>query len=260
MKNIIYYFSGTGNSYIVAKGIADAIKSCELVRITDSLMKKNISISADRFGIVYPVYAFAPPAIVQRFILNLKKIDARYIFAVAVHGGGPASAQRYCGKIFERKDCLVNGFFDVEMPSNYIIRTKKSREKESEVLAKSTAAIKAIGRAVSGEKPSHATSSFGGMIHSALINPLFALGLKRFDKDFLVTHECTGCKICEKVCPASNISMSKKHTPVWQHHCEQCMACMNWCPVHAILYKDNSPKRNFYHHPKVKAADLIAQM
>jgi ferredoxin len=51
----------------------------------------------------------------------------------------------------------------------------------------------------------------------------------RKNKGFNVSDACTGCGTCETVCPVANIVMKNKK-PSFQHHCEQCMPCVQWCP------------------------------
>jgi MinD superfamily P-loop ATPase len=45
--------------------------------------------------------------------------------------------------------------------------------------------------------------------------------------------------------------------PAWQHHCEQCFACLHWCPAQAIQYGKHTAGRTRYHHPDVMAKDII---
>ncbi|MDR3121471.1 MAG: flavodoxin, partial [Clostridiales bacterium] len=39
--------------------------------------------------------------------------------------------------------------------------------------------------------------------------------------------------------------------------CEQCMACIQFCPKRAINYRDKTQKRKRYHHPDITAQDLV---
>ena len=75
------------------------------------------------------------------------------------------------------------------------------------------------------------------------------------DKDFFSDEKCNGCGICSKVCPVNNIEIIKAK-PVWMHRCEQCMACLQWCPQEAIQYGKNTTGRTRYRHPSVKLEDI----
>ena len=75
------------------------------------------------------------------------------------------------------------------------------------------------------------------------------------DKGFGYNEKCNGCGICARVCPVNNIEMIDKR-PVWQHHCESCYACFQWCPREAIG-GDTSQYEKKYHHPAVKLTDML---
>jgi len=49
----------------------------------------------------------------------------------------------------------------------------------------------------------------------------------------IATEKCTGCKICEKVCPFGAIFVVDKIAQV-QDNCTLCGACVNSCPVEAL--------------------------
>jgi flavodoxin len=57
MKTIIYYFTGTGNSLIVARKIAAVLGDCELIPFASQrTTRADIVPHAERVGIVCPVY------------------------------------------------------------------------------------------------------------------------------------------------------------------------------------------------------------
>ena len=77
-------------------------------------------------------------------------------------------------------------------------------------------------------------------------------------QNFYTNNKCTGCKVCEKICPVSNIEVNDSK-PEWGSNCEQCMACIQWCPAKAIEYSNKTINRVRYHNPEVKITDLISK-
>lgn len=76
------------------------------------------------------------------------------------------------------------------------------------------------------------------------------------DKNFWTDDKCNGCGTCSKICPANNIKIIEGK-PKWQHNCELCVGCMQWCPQQSIQYKKNTVKRGRYHHPDIKVMELF---
>lgn len=89
MKTLVYYFSGTGNSFALAKEIAEKI-GADLISIANVVNESKIYIDADAICIVFPSY-MAPvsglPIIVERFVRKIDNIRELTIFAVCNCGG-----------------------------------------------------------------------------------------------------------------------------------------------------------------------------
>ncbi|MBN2396576.1 MAG: EFR1 family ferrodoxin [Candidatus Atribacteria bacterium] len=82
----IYYFSGTGNSFYVAKELQKRIPESILIPIVSLLHQDNITTRADSVGIIFPVHALTIPIAVKRFLKKVNLHSTKYIFAIATRG------------------------------------------------------------------------------------------------------------------------------------------------------------------------------
>jgi len=116
----IYYFSGTGNSLVVARDIAEKMGG-NLIAIPSLMDKKNITTDADMIGIVFPVYYLGTvniPLVVQRFVMKLDEISTKYIFAVCTFGGGAGSTLTILDEQLKKRGGQLASGFGVQMPQN----------------------------------------------------------------------------------------------------------------------------------------------
>lgn len=87
-KNIIFYFTGIGNSLKAARDISNQLDECEVVLVSN-YKKKKIPAGYDRVGFVFPIYVGAPPLYFQKFLkeTNFSNNKDAYFFTVATYGG-----------------------------------------------------------------------------------------------------------------------------------------------------------------------------
>lgn len=95
---MIFYFSGTGNSKWIANQLSKEQKE-ELVFIPDALKNRTFEFCLredEKIGFVFPVYSWAPPAIVLNFIrqLSLKGYKRQYLFLFVPVGMIPGLRSR----------------------------------------------------------------------------------------------------------------------------------------------------------------------
>jgi ferredoxin len=99
----------------------------------------------------------------------------------------------------------------------------------------------------------------GPLWQRTLFSVFYAMSFSRvpkMDRSFRVDEKCNNCEICKNVCPADNIAIDGGK-PLWNHRCEQCFACLQWCPQQAIQYGKKTPGYERYHHPEVVLKDII---
>ena len=149
--------------------------------------------------------------------------------------------------------------FVLRMPGNYTpLYGAPSREKQEKLFTAAAARIPEIVRTIQaeGRGPVERGSWLGNLLLSQWVYKAGSSRLHGSDTAFWADDKCNSCGICRKVCPVANIEMEKGR-PVWPHHCEQCMACLQWCPQEAIQSGKRTPGRARYHHPDVTAKDFM---
>jgi ferredoxin len=238
MKTTLFYFSGTGNSLAVARDLAAALGETEIVRMDRVAVDVPVDLSADRIGFVFPVYMWGLPLIVARFLRRIRDAQDRYYFAVATYGGSPGATLRQAAAVLSENGNTLAAGFAVRMPGNYTpMYGAFAPKKQQKFFDKEKARIPEIAAAVREGK------QVAPEVSNPLVNWLLSKHFYSFaaphipemDKSFWVEDKCTGCGTCAKACPAGNIVMEKGR-PSWQHRCEQCMACLQWCPECALQY------------------------
>jgi ferredoxin len=242
----IFCFTSTGNSLYVAKRIAEKSGG----EIAPMNADPGI-INDDVVGFVYPVYFWGLPRMMDRFIkeLRIENKDA-YIFAVATYGGAAPGVNNLVRKLLRKKGLDLNYGNYVKLVDNYIPMYKP---KDSEGLQeKAEKRISGIAEAVfRREKNRIAPDTF--------INPLSFSAMPGEDSDrhFKVSDACSGCAVCEKICPAQNITI-EDGKPVFHHRCEHCMGCLQNCPAVAIDWKEKTKSRARFRKNGVSLNELIA--
>ena len=256
MKTTIYYFSGTGNSLKIAREVAERLEECELLPIAKIWQQDQLASTSEKVGFIFPLYYFGLPKIVYDFINNIELGKSNYFFAVVTRAGDADGAPlQQLDNILETKTKKLNAGFFIRMPSNFIIGyntdseavQKKSFENSINQVEKITNILKENGE------------NFQKGIHtSERMNKKFREKVYASDKSFYAEDNCTGCGICEDVCPVNNIVLTEG-LPRWQHKCQQCLACINFCPEKAIQFDTKSLETGRYHHPEITVQDIMNQ-
>jgi ferredoxin len=258
MNTVIYYFTGTGNSLKIAKDLAGGIPDSEVRHIAAAMADgKGALRAAGKIGIVFPVYVDGMPLIVEKFVRGLEIQPDTYIFAVSNYGGAAGGSLIQLEQLLQEKGCRLSAAFGIRMPDNTQILFQPSTEAEQKRDFKHAAeAVAAIVRTVS-----RGGEAGDDLVQSARRTPKAFWQRPAFDpakmaEKFSADEKCNGCGLCERVCPVSNVTMDGER-PRWQNRCEQCLACMQWCPQEAIQFGTQSAAWGRYHHPDVRMEELL---
>lgn len=254
---MIFYFTGTGNCMWTAKKLGDALEQ-PITNIASIMSEEKVTVSDSVIGFVFPTYMNDIPWIAKKFLLRLSISKANYCFAVMTsnHGRSGKSSQSI-DHALHVNGAKLSACFDLQMPGNCI----ESSEKENkDRLAAAPMKLYDIAEQIRRRIVNFASD--GRKANENFVTDSFFYGsnsLRRLTlvNSFSVTQDCTGCGLCEKLCPTHNITI-ENHRAIHAKNCAACYACVHWCPVHATLPKLLSiRKRKQYTHPEIKLTEII---
>ena len=258
MKMRLYAYTGTGNSLWIARQLALELNGTTLEFMP--LLSGDLKVEADGVGIIFPVHIWGLPRHVIQFVIHLQIKPETYFFALAVNAGQPAATLLQLQKLMATRKLSLALGYSLVMPSNYIpwggpgpVNTQQ------QLYLEAREKVKAIAEPVlRGERKK---VDRGPLWQNILFSSIYKMSFRhvhKLDKNFWVDDKCNRCGICSKVCPADNIEM-RNEKPSWLHRCEQCLACLQWCPQEAIQYGKKTIKYQRYRHPDVSLKDMLEQ-
>ena len=213
MENIIYYFSGTGNSLRTAIKIAEVIGGTEIV--SARCAPESVSAeSAAVIGFICPVYEWDMPGTMKDFVSLLKINPNAYVFMIATYFA-------IHGKCFETMESLLSKQ-GAHLNYGYAMRCVASQctayppfPPEKIMLPHMEKQIKKISKDISARKNRAYPhmSPITRKLYPKLMTPYMEVE-HEYDKGFYTNDRCIGCATCAKVCPTKNIVMEGNH-PVW---------------------------------------------
>jgi len=275
----IYYFSGTGNSLHVARELQKRIPDTVIIPILSLLNKDVIEAKGETTGFVFPVYLQSTPIPVREFIKKIYFKPNQFLFAVTTNCGYPGKVNLYLEKLLKRRDKELDFYYTLKMVSNSpkglqpsfmvnqhwanaitkqaIFTLEEKVQKDLDIIVKAVMnREKNIGKN-SPNPPNILVKS----IHQLLQLPL-QWNVERTNAKigFYTDSTCTGCGICERVCPSNKIKMNNSK-PLWQDNvrCYYCYACFNFCPEQSILVKNYTHKDGRYYYPGITTKDIAEQ-
>ncbi|MBD3272236.1 MAG: 4Fe-4S ferredoxin [Elusimicrobia bacterium] len=261
MKTSICYFTGTGNSLYAARLLAEHVGDAELIPMARMVKTNQSSPSGDSVGFVFPVYCWGLPLLVRDCVEKLSVNPNTYYFGMVTYGGSPGKTLCQLDAILQKKGAEISAGFGLQMPGNYTpLYGAVAPAKQDTMFAKANQQIQSFSRIIQSKQkaPIHKSNIFVNLLFSDLLYNKFIHKMPASDVNFWADEKCNSCGTCVRVCPVDNVLM-KDGKPSWQHNCQQCMACLQWCPQEAIQYGKKTGQRKRYHQASVVVEDIEAQ-
>jgi Pyruvate/2-oxoacid:ferredoxin oxidoreductase delta subunit/flavodoxin len=237
----IFWYSGTGNSFIVAEKLAQTFAdngfSTSLVQIRQGLIPE---ISADELiGLVFPIAVGGTYPFVWEFFNRLPPAANR-IFMVDTLGGYSGGIKGPLAKKLRAKGYHPAGALEIVMPENFPPGRQISEAGRARIKAGLELAAEFVNSLLSETATWTDIPVLSDLIGLAcrfkspwsFMRRIFSL---RIDRD-----KCLKCGLCVKLCPIDNIKSTDSGVPVIEKACQSCMRCIAFCPASAIATRGGS--------------------
>lgn len=261
MKEIIYQFSGTGNSLVASKKLGAAL-DIPIMHVADKKAARDLT-SYKTIGFVFPVYAWGMPALLEDFIRSCTFSKKTYIFAVAICGGNTAGTLPDCAKLIKKQGGILSTGFaalDYTTPSKendeLVGIIKMVNKLSGPSLNRFENRFDEIVTKIKEKKPYRIERArpLGNLVGS-LIHTQAGKMFSKLDKNFSMSSTCIQCGFCTKVCPAENITLKDKKL-AWHGKCQQCYSCVAVCKDKGITVAgENVPEYKL--HPQVDRNEMV---
>lgn len=251
-KGIIYFFSGTGNTYFISKEFAKLFQEKNIfveLKPIEEITSVSSQAEYDFIGIGYPVYAWKPPPFIKTFLEKLPSVQNKPCFVFCTAGSTIGSGIDVSYKILNSKHYDIKGTFCYIMPENLNFLFGLDVESETKQQNKIKYAQEKLKKDFNDllenkaqiKKPNFLRTTFTSIWNFCAYN--FVFNKQKWAIDYT---KCNQCGLCEKICPTKNIVLKKqKHEIKFGNNCWFCTRCYNFCPQKAINYK-NINKTNKY--------------
>jgi Fe-S-cluster-containing hydrogenase component 2 len=257
MNTTIYYFTGTGNSLAVAKELAQKIGNCQLTPIAQVWQQDRIVAETERIGLVFPLYYVGLPKLVLEFVQKADFSASKYTFTVITCGAPYGGVIHHLKQVLSAKSQTLHAGWYVKMPDNYIVWFNvPSKQRQHSILQKASERVSNIADQIERGTNVYQREPFFWL--RPVRNTPYLKTANQKDRQFRVEETCNFCGICQKVCPVSNIVLVAGKQPQWQHHCQECFACLHHCPQQAIQIGKKTGRKQRYRHPNVTLKELMA--
>ncbi len=239
-KAIIYFFSGTKNTKIVAENIKNELNTQGIKTDVFDIRLPLINIpnpnDYDFIGFGYPIHAFNTPQFFLKFIKDLPEVNRIPTFIFKTSGEpfrfNNASSWSMI-RILRKKGYLPLLDEHLLMPYNIMFRYPKDISKY--MYKHNLILAKVIAKKIINKK---------SYLHRYNIITILFMYISRFqwlgakiNGPLIHVNKkiCTKCGLCINNCPSKNIKIVNGY-PKFDHKCTMCMSCATVCPVDAVRF------------------------
>jgi len=251
-KIVVFFMTGTGNSYKVGAWFAEVAAALGIQTKIQQIKTAKLTLESDKKTLcvfTLPTHGFTAPWLMIKQIVYLPRGNGTSAVILPSRAGTrmkgislpgmEGTAGYLTAFLLFFKGYTVRGVMGVDMPSNWTaVHWGLSKENTQFIIAAAEPKVKHFAKVILEEQ-----RYFEGIVPLALglwLAPISVMYLimaqLMLSKLFFASDQCIGCHLCANLCPKQAIKMigTRQKRPYWTFSCDSCMACMNYCPYKAV--------------------------
>ena len=260
-RAIVYFASGTGNSYLVATWFRDACAArgipAVLTPVAGSDPRRDFAPGAESLvALAFPTHGGLPPWSVIKFLLRVPRRRGTGFLCLPTRGsffvgpllvpGAAILASFLPSLLLLLKGIHPLGAVSFDMPANMTsIHPPLTSRHAGRIVARARAKFdRSMDRFFrSGRLWLTRNNLYEAVWSAAVLRfiPLFPVLYLLVGRFFMgqvmfAIVRCTGCGTCAASCRAGALVRRGRNVPrpYWRYDCEHCLRCMNYCPHRAV--------------------------
>ncbi|MBQ7672540.1 MAG: EFR1 family ferrodoxin [Paludibacteraceae bacterium] len=250
---MILYFSGTGNSLVIARQLSERLGE-PLLSLYDAAAQDLTQ--EKRVGLVFPTYDFNLPPAVRVLVGRLKLSPKAYVFAVITCGGQAGNCVWTLRRMLREKGVELAYSHKVRVPDNSALAFGRNPNNQLKKLDRVPARMNLIVSELQAKKHVLHYSSWS-LLAWIMGQPKLEKGMIRMLGPKVDSERCIGCNTCVRVCPQENIVL-KDGKALIGDNCTACLSCVHFCPQQALQTNGRPTRKDRqYHHPEIQLKDLL---
>lgn len=248
MEFIIFYFSGTGNTELIAKEIQKRLVNkghiVDVANIEDKERLENISFENKTLGFGFPIYKYSYPDILNDLFPLLERMGRHQkFFQFATYARFTGYALNDFSKRLSKIGYRLIAESCFKAPSCGIEARKEEScfNWESVMFFENNIHIKLdafVDEILLSQVKNRKAECLCKMPYNQIVRSVVKdVEKTNYPKLQVNKEKCTVCGLCAKKCPDHNLVKKMDSIEILnQYECLHCLRCMNHCPANAIIF------------------------